>query len=1049
MSESIEIIMQPFVTQQQMDSAETLSCPVPAEDIGEEITPVPTESVCETSQAIVEYEDLMYLPATKAFYLLTAEAIERIKHAESQLESLFFTVADEQKYQGLAKAGLIDSFISADLASFLEGKEKQDFIQARDYVQNPEKLASEFRQRVLNAKPGSVSAYEADASKKDYQNKYHNLKRKALSKAKSLKYKYQNGALYSEREVKIQAQIKRYNKAKSEFLGKKELPPQEQVEQMKQQLEDLQAFSSKACYHVGDAARYSRNHDLTLLAKQEKALPELMGAIESLANYSIATPEFALSAESHDGHASLARYYALYKDIEDIRASINNKMKATDEAGNKWASMLPKSVFQDEIKQIKKLQKQAFEIKLTAQNNAMNFDNPMYLLWEPEQYKPKPLSRLAKGTFPLREYVTLEKKPENALGKGYSQLRYLTLTQLPQNKQKALSNEGSFKPSSTDVAMPFYVETSPDEDLLALLGPHIKKLSTQKDWFNDDGVFIPEQLLDYLQVNLIKVTKLEGDITEWKRAMVELLYSKELQKRLDPFDASPQAQMFRMVKSAKTSSSAAQLLNLTIKDFDKISVAKFEASAEFSAARGEINLFKTLTGKDALRYPEEVNKEPIELSYEDREGNTQTISFDNGGLQLRLYCKAYGFVGACIEFAPEVALTRSADESTGSHLAVTGYKVMQETGTIELNSIKAFISAEAGIELGAAIDWHLPASIPAFALDGGVSDKNTVLPLIKAAVKLEVSAGINLPIRFRMKSGKPCVKIQIGPPGAKIAFEGEMDPSAIGIWVTQFQRLLRQCKYRKLTVKKGEEGLADQESFDFMASISKVMLVTQLNVGVFFAQGKDRFDSILSFLGRSERAGMLGYILSNAEDETSLSEWMILQPPEAIGPMLRTLIADPEEGVIQAAENNSIRYTVIQAHVWQQTAIANIVRWLFEAEDSLVCYAENQIKKVNASQRQMEESLIRMNSSSSASDRHTLKVEALFAHREELEGFMSTRPIFTESTRGLERSYLRTMNKFENQLDKLLMHTENWMTEDMKKQIEIAKAEEALRYVNF
>lgn len=1006
-------------SQAQLDKPEVLPPLEQPIDIGTEVIAGCVTSICDEASQKKEFEDLIYLPGTDKFYLITEEGASRLKVAEDSLSAMVIDAKDSEKYAGLGKAGLLDGFISADLSSFLTDEtEKNKFLEARRAIAKPEDAAKEW---ILENKVTHREAWPSYLA--SLKKAYQSLESDAVAKAEKLGYNYSNGNLYSPREEKIKAQVKRYITARAAFAGKKEETPTEQLEALKQTVQQLKEFVTKTTYHVQQAAKYALLNSEAKLAKKQKQLPELIASIEVLAMYGIATPEFALAEVEGGGHATLAAYYAYLKKAAEQKKRIQSKFHDLDtstnksafsnvfDSGNSYASMLPKSIFEQDLKIVDELELEAAKIRLVAQKNVLAYERPMYLLWDTE-YKPKPLSKLSTGKFPMREYITLEKKAESE-----TQLRYLTVTQIPQSN--AL-DPSALKSKSLTKAPSFMAGAAPGDALVELLGVHIKPLNIDKEWFDEQGVFLPERFYDALKEDNIVVKKLEGDISAWESGIKEVLYSKQLKKRLDPFDSSPQAQIFRLVTSNKLSSDLPQALNLNIADFNKVTIAKIEAQSELSLMRGELNLFKKMTGNDYLYFPskdsiEKVKLEPLKLRYEDKVDGNKTVNFYNGALQLRFYAKAWGFVGACLSFSPEVSLSRTSDE--GTTLSTAGYKKISEEGLLDIDSINAFVSAEAGIELGCFVDWHLPDAIPAFVTNSKAEQK-PIISLIKAAVKAEVKAGVKFPIRFWMKSGKPHLSVAVGPPGASISFEGEIDPSALGIWVTQFQRMLRAVKYQKI------EPIADKESFQFMTDLSQAMLYTQLDIGRFLAYGKDKLDAMLSFFGKSKRAGMVAHIF-NASDQKVLQEWVTLLPPEALGPLLDTLVSKPQalDEKIGSTESNS--YTLIQVHAWQQMAIAKIIRWLYDdtmGKCSLV------VNKAHASQRQLEEALVRMNTEGQVALIHpSLKEQQLKVNRERLEDFMSVHnfPEFDKDKQKymfLKIEHFKETKEYSTQMENLLMH---------------------------
>lgn len=111
-----------------------------------------------------------------------------------------------------------------------------------------------------------------------------------------------------------------------------------------------------------------------------------------------------------------------------------------------------------------------------------------------------------------------------------------------------------------------------------------------------------------------------------------------------------------------------------------------------------------------------------------------------------------------------------------------------------------------------------------------------------------------------------------------------------------------------------------------MSMLSRSMLYSQLQIGLFLAKGKDTLDNILSVFD-SDRAGVVAYTLYQG-DETFLRDWVRLMDPEALGPLIGTLLRDAEETKIQSDEGVKVKYNSQSVLAMQQIVLANILRWL-------------------------------------------------------------------------------------------------------------------------
>ncbi|WED22860.1 hypothetical protein L3Q72_05560 [Vibrio sp. JC009] len=334
MSSELQFPLESQYCQSQTENPDSLPGVEFALDIGsEEVTPAPVASACADDIKPTEYEDLIYLTGSDSFYLLSREGQSRCREAEQKLSALVVDIDDKEgKFQGLAKSGLMDALVSADLTSFLEGdEEKKRLSELRLLLAKPDESARRFFD---DGKATHGYAWTHYVS--GIESEYKKLEQKAISVARSKGYRYENGKLYGKRELEIQAEIKRYLKAREAFAGKKEVPPQEQLTVLKKTTSEFEELVAKTGYSAKGAAEYALANSKEKLAQIEKNLPELMESIETLALCGIATPEYALNQEGN-GHDALAEYYQYLKEAKETEQQIQQKFKQLDSSTNLYA----------------------------------------------------------------------------------------------------------------------------------------------------------------------------------------------------------------------------------------------------------------------------------------------------------------------------------------------------------------------------------------------------------------------------------------------------------------------------------------------------------------------------------------------------------------------------------------------------------------------------------------------------------------------------------------------------------------------------------------
>jgi hypothetical protein len=217
--------------------------------------------------------------------------------------------------------------------------------------------------------------------------------------------------------------------------------------------------------------------------------------------------------------------------------------------------------------------------------------------------------------------------------------------------------------------------------------------------------------------------------------------------------------------------------------------------------------------------------------------------------------------------------------------------------------------------------------------------------LVKGSVKAQVGTELKLPIRFFMKNDKLNIGLTIGT-GTKVELEGEIQPEALGAWIWQFQQILRKCHYHKIAI-------ANTEDFKQLSAMSKAMMAAQLNIGLFLAEGKDKFDRMMDILGSSKSAVVAYSIVFGKQNV--LETWVKGMAPEALGPLLWTLTQEPDEA--QISDIDELELSVRHSYAVQKIALALILDWIDKWPGEM---------GLTASQRQFEESLVRMNSTGEA-----------------------------------------------------------------------------------
>ncbi|RBH46376.1 peptidoglycan-binding protein LysM, partial [Pseudomonas sp. MWU13-2860] len=195
-----------------------------------------------------------------------------------------------------------------------------------------------------------------------------------------------------------------------------------------------------------------------------------------------------------------------------------------------------------------RLQKIKDDLQATAQSNVSATKPGRHLIWEPEEFQPKPVDRMVKPGFPLRE-VSLSDAKGTPLG-------WFSMTNLKDAK-KILKEDGrSLGGSLKKVVKSPPTDATEDSDKNSetssfrewLLAQGAVKFSDQVgDCFDEKGWFKANDFYTYLKKQGYTVTELENSaaLTSWGKHLQQLVFRKSVRGKIRLFDNSPQAQFVR------------------------------------------------------------------------------------------------------------------------------------------------------------------------------------------------------------------------------------------------------------------------------------------------------------------------------------------------------------------------------------------------------------------------------------------------------------------------------------------------------------------------
>ncbi|WP_460143636.1 LysM peptidoglycan-binding domain-containing protein [Pseudomonas sp. S2_C11] len=991
-----------------------------------------------------KFASAIYATEEQEFWLLPERAKSAIKESMFALDKMIApSKPRDARLNGLQESGLLEYFLEPKLSNFLTGAQRarmEEFEAMGDEIEIDPATAKKRQNEANGNKPAVAPAQsteeETPVSRLDrlaadiatdqrvheaYADFYKRraewvaLKKEAVAAAKLEGYTYESGSLYSKEAIEARARVQAYLEARKKFLGNKNFK-QVSLEDVAKALAEKKKSYENICSGMTDCTADLVGYVYTL-HKNADALDyhAYTESIMKASDYGIALPEFALI---NDGLASGIEQFKLYLDTEkkqsEATAQLQDKYKRWIEATGQNAQA-PAGLVEAERAKWDQLQKIKEDLYTAAQNNVNATKPRRYLIWEPEAFQPKPVDRMVKPGFPLRE-VSLSDAKGTPLGWfSMSNLKDAKKIMKEDFKKVPGSVSKAFKSPPTDATEGSDKNSELSSFRQWLLAQGAVKFSDQVgDCFDEKGWFKAKDFYAHLKKEGYEVTELEDEaaLTNWGKHLQQLVFQKSVRGKVRLFDASPQAQFVRCLTPPQPSIHAEVKL-----ESPPISAAEgFQASASagmsLDLARGEVELMK-------VDMPAQASAQEITLDYL-LDGSPQKMNF--GRFSFHFGVKAWGYAGASLLLAGSVELSpifgnvkygaslspvkraqredASAKQERADHAAakqakadsgddsptpdlVHQSKAPTAAGTLSTGqmstgrlangqiengakaSFNVFGGLQAAIELTGALNWAPPKELvarstaPSLGISGP-KDARTANPWLTLA-KLGGSVGIALGAGFQgnaqvsLDKGRFILNLKatvVLGPGANGSFKFEVGYEAVVDLINIYRKELHKTKGRKVE-------WMDPEASEY-ASALNALGVAGLNVAMAYMMRWDVVMGLYESLTRRGKGGPIADAIMNYKNQSELEEWIINAIPNALGPLLRTLISQPEEFKITTAspENNSISdkgrtYSQSEGHVLQQKAIERILRWIV-----------NNAKKTNTidkAQRQFELACMSMN----------------------------------------------------------------------------------------
>lgn len=966
---------------------------VPVLKLGPPPSPQCSSSECfapaEQPPCLQQYGNILYATDEQEFWLLPERAASAIKEAEHLLsQQIAPSKSPDDRKRGLDESGLLDYFLEPELANFLEGEERERMLQIQ--AQEPH-----LQQRYLNKRGYMLSdpRYRATSLWVEYERlealyqEWKPLHDSALAQAQTEGYTYENSTLFSPEAIQARKAVQRYIKAREKLLEKKDgkLPGSYQQELATFVTDSATRYNAAIDCRTNCLAPFTsyiswRNSNEQKFGEQRDYLESIVEA----AQYGLALPEFALVGGDYNvdpsktdlsaGVLRLQEYLDLEKQQLEVHARLREKYGTWLEASGENAPA-PAGLVDTERNEWERIQADKDKLRLQAEQNVTGMYPRRHLLWCPEEFQPKPVQRLVKTNFPLREV---------SFSDGKSLLSHFSLNNINQALKEDATKIAKDSVKNLRKKLPQKsgaVAASASSDFRNwLLEQGAFMIDDQDgDWFDAQGWFDVERFHEHLQYNKIEVATLAdaGARQAWGERLRQLLFRRDVRIALRLFDTSPQAQLVRCLTPPQESiHKGASVIAPTLSMANGFS-AMVNATLDIDLARGEVELFK-------VDLPERDNAQDFVAEYLDHEQQPQTMSL--GRFSMHINVKAWGYAGASLMLAGTLRL----GPDKASHDVVMGAQqpaqrkpgILQRTAVSESRltgrgadarlddglsaQFTLFAGIQAGIKLDGALNWAPPAalavlrSIPA-ANDAGTlaaeqSDQWLTLARLSASLSAAVGLGAKGDLTISLIEGRFVLRIKaalIAGPGVDGMFSFEIGYEAVGQLINLFRRELRKNQYRQL-------DWVDGSAFDLMTKMN-LLGALGIDVSMLYLTGIDAIFSLYEALTSGGKGGRIAHTIMTYRKPEELEQWFIEAIPEALGPMLMTLISSPSSFKVPEMvmnddgelEEKKVPKSAVESRLYQQQAIERILGWI-------VTKARQQ-GTLAAAQRQFEEACTRMN----------------------------------------------------------------------------------------
>lgn len=719
------------------------------------------------------WADILYLPGTHTFWLLTEEVSDVLLEAAEQLKTW---TQEEDAIERLRllndEAGLMECLLPTRAENFLDESERARYqscfeqlidITTDDEATLEERIAHQrsflesLWQLTTPALLNQLARHLTNAEAVRLESELRDLYQAGLQRAQEAGYSVEGERYYGPWEAEIAEALETYRTCRAAAQREYHFNPGSEGEatpfSLQEVLAEYQTFirlcesmppdeAAQACRFVG--------HVQQLSEQQESKYTDYLNSILTLASLGIATPELALSFTEEGapplagGVSAFDTYCSTLKQSVELHRAVEEKLSEW-ESGTAGHAKLPIFLFEQERQLYESIQEELGDLFQQADAAIKKMEPSRVLIWHTDieddrhalGYQKRQIELLVRRDFPLREFSS----PQADQSLSHLSLYQLLPAMTPIERQRLDAA------MSADGVLPAQLWESPETALSQWLHGHgCEPIEHRGEWHDEPlGFFQPERFFAYLEEQGHDIASLNGDSKErWGADLQKVLFTGPGRDQLRLFDASAQAQMMRLVGMARFDLNEPRSDDERDTPWEVVAqqptLTFFDADLEMSSG-GNHELSTTRRDELAIKRPsnghwqlDESNPNKTSVAY--RWEAKGTFSLARGELPLgRLVLPREEQAQQVVATLPEVNEQRElgryvvvvdavAKGFAGASLALateTGFSLGEDGLSItgidwakreaEGATIEAFAGAKLGVETRCSLSWEPPANL--------------------------------------------------------------------------------------------------------------------------------------------------------------------------------------------------------------------------------------------------------------------------------------------------------------------------------------------------